>query len=29
VSLRQRAFPLLDLLARAARQRNDVLWERL
>lgn len=29
VSLRQRAFPLLDLLARAARQHCDVLWDRM
>lgn len=29
ISLRQRAYPLLDLLERAARQGADVLWERL
>lgn len=29
VSARQRAFPLLDLLARAARQHCDVLWDQL
>jgi len=29
VSLRQRAYPLLDLLERAARQGADVLWDRL
>lgn len=29
ISLRQRAFPLLELLERAARQRCDVLWDRL
>lgn len=27
VSLRQRAYPLIDLLARAAEQRKDVLWK--
>jgi hypothetical protein len=29
VSLKQRAYPLLDLLDRAARQGADVLWDRL
>ncbi|MBX9965420.1 MAG: DUF1840 domain-containing protein [Burkholderiales bacterium] len=29
VSLKQRAYPLLDLLERAARQGADVLWDRL
>lgn len=29
VSLKQRAFPLLDLLERAASQGADVLWDRL
>ena len=28
VSLRQRAFPLIDLLERAARAGADVLWDR-
>jgi hypothetical protein len=28
VSLRQRAFPLVDLLERAARAGADVLWDR-
>ncbi len=27
VSLRQRAYPLIDLLARAAEQRKEVLWK--
>lgn len=27
VSLRQRAFPLVDLLERAARKGHDVMWE--
>lgn len=27
VSLRQRAFPLTDLLERAARKGHDVMWE--
>jgi len=27
VSLRQRAFPLIDLLTRAAAQRKEVLWK--
>jgi hypothetical protein len=27
VSLRQRAFPLIDLLDRAARKDADVIWE--
>jgi hypothetical protein len=27
VSLRQRAYPLIDLLARAADQRKEVLWK--
>lgn len=27
VSLRQRAFPLIDLLGRAARSQNDVTWK--
>jgi hypothetical protein len=26
VSLRQRAFPLIDLLTRAAQKRKEVLW---
>lgn len=26
VSLRQRAYPLIELLARAAEQRKDLLW---
>jgi len=29
VSLRQRAFPLTELLALAAKQQNDVLWDRM
>lgn len=28
VSLRQRAFPLVELLERAARTGSDVLWDR-
>jgi len=28
VSLRQRAFPLIELLERAARDDSDVLWDR-
>lgn len=28
VSLRQRAFPLIELLARAAKQGKDVVWEK-
>jgi hypothetical protein len=28
VSLRQRAFPLIDLLERAAKANADVLWDR-
>jgi hypothetical protein len=28
VSVRQRAFPLIDLLERAARARADVLWDK-
>jgi len=28
VSLRQRAFPLVDLLERAARNGSDVVWDR-
>lgn len=28
VSLRQRAFPLIELFERAARQGADVLWDR-
>ena len=27
VSLRQRAYPLIDLLSRAAEHRKDLLWE--
>jgi len=27
VGLRQRAFPLIELLERAARNDNDVIWE--
>lgn len=27
VSLRQRAFPLIDLLDRAVRKKADVIWE--
>jgi hypothetical protein len=27
VNLRQRAFPLVELLERAAKQRADVIWE--
>lgn len=27
VSIRQRAFPLLELLTRAAKQERDVVWE--
>jgi hypothetical protein len=27
VSIRQRAFPLIELLARAAKQERDVVWE--
>jgi hypothetical protein len=27
VSLRQRAYPLIDLLSRAAEQRKDILWK--
>ena len=28
VSLRQRAFPLIDLLERAAKAKADVLWDK-
>ncbi len=28
VSLRQRAFPLIDLLQRAAQRKADVIWDR-
>lgn len=28
VSIRQRAFPLIELLERAAQKRCDVLWDR-
>lgn len=27
VSMRQRAFPLIELLGRAAKQKRDVVWE--